>query len=94
MSNSTNRETQPLAFQQPVCQHLRTKAIYIPGGNLQNLVETNSESHYWCNSTMSNVVGPDDQFIAPASCQGHRSCFQNTGLALSIKVNSEGNNPV
>ena len=94
MSNPTNRETQPLAFQQQVCQHLRTKAIYIPGGNLQNLVETNSESHYWCNATMSNVVGPDDQFIAPASCQGHRSCFQNTGLALSIKVTSEGNNPV
>jgi len=43
---------------------------------------------------MSNVVGPDDQFIDPKGCQGHRSCFQNTGLALAIKTNSKGNNPV
>ena len=44
-------------FNRPICQNLRTKAIYIPGGNLQNLVENNPGSHYWCNCTMQ-VVGP------------------------------------
>ena len=94
MPNEMTPEKQPFAFQRPVCQHLRTKAVYIPGGSWKNLTETNPETHYWCNATMSNVVGPDDQFIDPKGCQGHRSCFQNTGLALAIKTNSEGNNPV
>ena len=33
----------------PICQNLCTKALYTPGGNLQNLVETNPFSNYWCN---------------------------------------------
>ena len=40
----------------PICQNLCTKALYTPGGNLQNLVETNPFSNYWCNCTMT-VVG-------------------------------------
>lgn len=65
-------------FSRPICQYLRTKAIYIPGGNLQNLVETNPESHYWCNCTMQ-VVGPDDRFVAPDACKQSRSCFTPVG---------------
>ena len=51
----------------PICQNLCTKALYTPGGNLQNLVETNPFSNYWCNCTMT-VVGPDDRFVSPENC--------------------------
>lgn len=65
-------------FNRPICQNLRTKAIYIPGGNLQNLVENNPGSHYWCNCTMQ-VVGPDDQFVSPDACKQSRNCFAPVG---------------
>ena len=72
-------------FNRPICQNLRTKAIYIPGGNLQNLtllvigrVENNPGSHYWCNCTMQ-VVGPDDQFVSPDACKQSRNCFDPVG---------------
>ena len=29
-----------------ICRNLRTKALYIAGGSLQNLVESNPYSHY------------------------------------------------
>jgi len=47
-----------LSLHHPVCQNLRTKALYIPGGSLKNLIETNPDSYYWCNCTMT-AVGPD-----------------------------------
>ena len=52
--------------------------VYIAGGNLQNLVETNPDSHYWCNCTMM-VVGPDDRFVSPDDCKAARSCFEPIG---------------
>ena len=65
-------------FRRPICQNLRTKALYIPGGNLQNLTETNPFSNYWCNCTMQ-VVGPDDSFVSPEGCNAARSCFDPVG---------------
>ncbi len=61
-------------LKQTLCQHLRTKALYVPGGNVQNLAETNPFSNYWCNCTMQ-VVGPDDGFVSPEACKRSRSCF-------------------
>jgi hypothetical protein len=61
-----------------ICQNLRTKALYIPGGNLQNLAETNPFSDYWCNCTMT-AVGPDDRFVSPEGCKTARSCFDPVG---------------
>jgi hypothetical protein len=72
-------EEKGLSFlNRPICQNLRTKALYIAGGNLQNLVETNPDSHYWCNCTMM-VVGPDDRFVSPDDCKAARSCFEPIG---------------
>ena len=82
---SENKKLELFGYQQLVCQHLRTKAIYIPGGNRQNLTKNNPETHYWCNANMSNMVGPDDKFIAPDSCQFHRSCFHNVYPVLVNK---------
>ena len=65
-------------FDRPVCQNLRTKALYIPGGSLQNLIETNPNSQYWCNCTMS-ITGPDDHFVSPEGCAASRSCFDPVG---------------
>jgi len=68
-------------FDKPICQHLRTKALYIPGGSLQNLAETNPNSHYWCNCTMQ-VVGPDSRFVSPDNCKQTRTCFKRVGGTL------------
>ena len=62
----------------PICQNLCTKALYTHGGNLQNLVETNPFSNYWCNCTMK-VVGPDDRFVSPENCNRSRVCFEPIG---------------
>ena len=62
----------------PICQNLCTKALYTPGGNLQNLVKTNPFSNYWCNCTMT-VVGPDDRFVSPENCNRSRVCFKQIG---------------
>lgn len=62
----------------PICQNLRTKALYVAGGSLQNLVETNPYSHYWCNCTMA-AVGPDDRFVSPEGCNRSRRCFEPIG---------------
>jgi hypothetical protein len=68
-------------FNKPICQRLRTKALYVPGGGLQNLTETNPNSHYWCNCTMQ-VVGPDGRFVSPDNCKNFRSCFKPIGGTL------------
>ena len=44
--NMLDGKTLPI-FKRPICQNLRTKALYIPGGNLQNLVKENPGTHYW-----------------------------------------------
>ncbi len=75
--NMLEGKTLPI-FGKPICENLRTKAIYIPGGNLQNLVKYNPASHYWCNCT-AQVVGPDDDFVSPESCERSRSCFKPIG---------------
>ena len=62
----------------PICQNLRTKALYVAGGSLQNLVETNPYAQYWCNCTMA-AVGPDDKFVSPEGCARARTCFEPIG---------------
>mgnify|MGYP001156807845 CR=1 FL=1 len=79
-----------LSFHHPVCQHLRTKALYIPGGSLKNLVEANPSSYYWCNRTMT-VVGPDDDFVSPNGCKKSRHCFVGVGGRILAEVERTGN---
>ena len=67
-----------LSLHHPVCQNLRTKAIYVPDGSLRNLIETNPDSYYWCNCTMT-TVGPDDDFVSPDGCRKSRYCFEGIG---------------
>ena len=63
----------------PVCQHLRTKKMFIPALADDAFVEKQDESaspcHYWCNRTMTEV-GVDDQAVHPQGCNPQRSCFE------------------
>jgi hypothetical protein len=34
-----------------------------------------SSNQYWCLKTMT-TAGPDNDFVAPESCQPHRKCFE------------------
>lgn len=74
-----------LSLHHPVCQHLRTKALYIPGGSLKNLIETNPGSYYWCNCTMT-AVGPDDDFVSPNGCKKSRHCFEEVGGGILAEI--------
>lgn len=67
----------------PYCQHLRTKRYYISDAPPATyLAEETATTGYWCLKTMG-VVGPDDNFVSPTDCKGHRACYCPTGL-LSI----------
>ena len=64
----------------PVCQHLRTKKMFIPAltADAPGRNETETETgpcHYWCNCTLTEV-GPDDQSVHPQVCQPERTCYQ------------------
>ncbi len=68
---------------QPVCQHLRTKASYIPAQRSETtLAESNPTAHYWCLRTMS-VIGPDDTLASPDDCTTHRACFETVDILFA-----------
>jgi hypothetical protein len=63
---------------QPVCRHLRSKAIYV-AGQLEppaELEETGS-GHCWCNHTQ-HVTGPDNQMVERRDCNANRNCYEAT----------------
>jgi len=62
-----------------ICQHLRTKKMYIPALEHEAFVEGTHENAHsapcWCIRTMSET-GPDDRVVGAAVCQKDRSCFE------------------
>lgn len=74
-----HRSVRPELSDQPVCIHLRSKAMYVTGEMNPNHVDE-SESHYndcWCNLTQ-HVFGPDQLQVAPKECNADRDCFRET----------------
>ena len=58
-----------------ICQHLRTKASYVPAERSPlYLTKTSPTAQYWCLKTMM-VVGPDNDFVCPEDCKPDRVCF-------------------
>jgi hypothetical protein len=57
-----------------VCRHLRTKMYYVLGRDHVDLRVTSPTAQYWCAQT-AVVLGPDDVYCSPESCQAHRGCF-------------------
>lgn len=60
---------------QPVCRHLRTKALYVHGHDTPDVFFTSRSSHYHCLRTQF-VTGPDGGLTVPESCQPERGCFE------------------
>ncbi|MCX7866175.1 hypothetical protein [Limisphaera sp. VF-2] len=64
----------------PVCQHLRTKKLYIeavPDDAFSDPeLEQAAPCHFWCNLTQT-VVGPDQLPVHKNSCQPGRACFES-----------------
>ena len=58
-----------------VCRRLRTKMYYVMGRDHLDLVEGSPTAQYWCSRT-TTVLGPDDVYCSPHSCQPHRGCFE------------------
>jgi len=63
---------------QPICIHLRSKAIYVTG-ELKNPEHPDEEgSHYaWCNLTQ-HVKGPDRNDCDRCSCTPGRKCYKDS----------------
>ena len=59
----------------PPCKRLRTKMYYVMGRDHLDLVEGSPTAQYWCSRT-TTVLGPDDIYCSPHSCQPHRGCFE------------------
>lgn len=60
---------------QPVCRHLRTKAMYVYGRDTPDAFVTSRSSHYHCLRTQF-VTGPDGGLTVPESCRPTRECFE------------------
>ena len=63
---------------EPVCQYLRTKKLFIPEGAVDTLsepTEPEAEPLYWCNQTLK-PIGPDDQPAHLRLCVKGRCCFE------------------
>jgi hypothetical protein len=63
---------------EPVCQHLRTKKLFIPEEAAKALAEpteNEAEPFYWCNRTLTSI-GVDDQPAHLRLCVPGRCCFE------------------
>jgi hypothetical protein len=63
-------------LQEPSCQHLRSKGMYV-SGVMDPLNDPNpmNDGYCWCNKTQ-HVYGPDDQLAERQQCNSGRTCFQ------------------
>ena len=59
----------------PVCRRLRTKMYYVVGRDHVDLRESSPTAQYWCSRT-TTVMGPDDVYCCPETCQPGRACFE------------------
>jgi hypothetical protein len=67
---------EPMGPLQPVCRHLRSKAIYV-AGQLEPPAEIDAmgSGHCWCNHTQ-HVLGPDDRQVDRRECNSARTCYE------------------
>jgi hypothetical protein len=72
-SRSFDEEQGPI---QPVCRHLRSKAIYV-AGQMEPSAEQEAmgSGHCWCNFTQ-HILGPDDVLVDRRGCHSGRSCYE------------------
>lgn len=63
------------ASDRPVCRRLRTKMYYVVGRDHVDLAEASNTAQYWCSRT-ATVIGPDDVYCSPGTCQPRRACFE------------------
>lgn len=72
-SRTFDEETGPL---QPVCRHLRSKAIYV-SGQLEPPpdLESTGSGHCWCNHTL-HILGPDNELVERRGCNSNRACYE------------------
>jgi len=63
---------------EPICRHLRTKKMYLPG-HVEQLAAAEREGwpddFFWCNRTLTQT-GTDDQPTHPKACTKCRVCFE------------------
>ena len=59
----------------PVCRRLRTRMYYVVGREHLDLQQESPSAQYWCART-AVVLGPDDLYCSPTTCQPGRSCFE------------------
>ena len=72
-SRSFDDEAGPI---QPVCRHLRSKAIYTAGMMEPSPdMETTGSGHCWCNQTL-HMLGPDDKLVERRGCNSGRECYE------------------
>lgn len=76
MPYQRNRPGQVLPVLSDVCQHLRSKGMYITG-KLDPIREDGQvgDGNCWCGKTQ-NFLGPDDAVVSRQQCCSGRSCFQ------------------
>ena len=63
---------------QPVCRHMRSKAIYV-AGQMEPPAEIQAlgSGHCWCSHTQ-HVLGPDDRNVDRRECNSGRTCYEPT----------------
>jgi hypothetical protein len=68
---------EPAGPLQPVCRHLRCKAMFV-AGQMEPTAEmerTTGSGHCWCNHTL-HILGPDSQLVDRRSCNSARDCYE------------------
>lgn len=61
---------------QPICRHLRSKAIYMAGQMEPPAdMEQTGSGHCWCNHT-AHLFGPDNQPVDRRGCDASRTCYE------------------
>ena len=67
---------EPTDSLQPVCRHLRSKAIYVAGQmEPPTDIEQMGSGHCWCIKTQ-HAFGPDDQLVNRRACDASRDCYE------------------
>jgi hypothetical protein len=70
---SFDEPSEPL---EPVCRHLRSKAIFVAGQMEPPAeIERMGSGHCWCNMTQ-HVLGPDDLQVDRRECNATRTCYE------------------
>ncbi len=72
-TRSLDETAEPL---QPICRHLRSKAIYVAGQMEPPAeMEQTGSGHCWCSMTQ-HVFGPDNLLVERRGCDSARTCYE------------------